>query len=255
MGKSAAQDELAALVKLTFPTSDVKQEMSIGKLIVSHGFTIDEITKELGHRPHRMFIDIYLSSSEQECAFEYNGEQHYRKAGVMSATSSSLHWNQELDAEKAWILGRIGIPLVTVPFDLNIDSSVIRHMYEDAIADNEAIKTDMLACSVCGRLFPNNRLKNGICMSCREATEAETEYDRFGIPRGMYGDDGTNDEFDSDSTELWRMSSEERKEALRERRREAYRQYKKSPQYQAKKEAARQERKKRYQEEKRKRHQ
>ena len=103
-------------------------------------------------------------------------------------------------------------------------------------------------------------VKSGALTLCnheplREATEAETEYDRFGIPRGMYGDDGTNDEFDSDSTELWRMSSEERKEALRERRREAYRQYKKSPQYQAKKEAARQERKKRYQEEKRKRHQ
>ena len=249
-GKSHAQDELADKIGYAFPNATVKQEVPIGTVIATHGFSPDEIARELGHKPHRMSVDIMMTSSECECAFEYQGEQHYSAKGNMNASSSALLWDQALDEEKAWILNRIGVPIVQVPFDEYVDTSVIMHDIDaalDTLHDNES---ELVACSGCGRLFPYDKLDgDGMCNKCvleGRGIDATLGYDRYGIPVGMYS------EADDGEPSLYDMSPDERKKAKRERdrdrRREARERYKSSPEYREAKEQAKVLRRQRYQE-------
>ena len=251
MGKSKPQDELAAKISGCFPSSHVSQEVYIGKLIEERGYDIDEIARELGNKPHRMFVDIVMRDSEKTVAFEYHGEQHYSLVGNMTKTNAELLLNQALDREKDWILTRIGIPLVAVPFDMYIDDVVL----SDAIdkAENEvseaAARDSHTPCDSCGRLFPSERLSFGICKRCAAEAEEEREASAEEAEASRRAEKAQRDAEARARRSARRSSSQEsedeaqrRKEEAREARRAAYKAYKESPEYQKQKEAAKQKR-------------
>lgn len=243
MGKSKPQDELAAKISGCFPSAHVSQEVYIGKLIEERGYDADEIARELGNKPHRMFVDIVMRDSEHTVAFEYHGEQHYSLVGNMTKTNAELLLNQALDREKDWILTRIGIPLVAVPFDMYIDDAVLA----DAISKAEdelsaaAARDLMTPCDRCARLFPAERLSFGICRRCSEEIEEEAEEaDEREAQRAQ----ALKAQRDAEKRARRRSYSEDpeaeaqRKQEAREARRAAYRAYKESPEYLRQKEEA-----------------
>lgn len=267
--KSAAQAELAAKLEEWFPFARIRQEVYVGELIEAHGFSVDEIARELGNRPHRLFCDIMLSDSDGDCVFEYNGEQHYHQIGGMTGTLAELGLNQHLDREKSWILERIGIPLVQLPYDAYIDASVAARMMEDASAALEEAQAKMYVCDGCGRRFPAGELTSGLCRRCvaDEQRRAEEEYEReVAAGRAIREEDiepdweepdapdAEDEEWDAGATNEWEETRKaEQKAWAKERRREAYQQWKESPEYQRRKEEQRAARKSAYQEMKRRR--
>lgn len=250
--KSKAQAELADIVREAFPTATVRQEVPLGRLIDASGYLPAEIARELGHSPHRMAVDVYAASSDMACAFEYQGEQHYRAAGNMNASANVLAWDQQLDEEKGWVLRRIGTPIVYVPFDAYVDAAVLSDMVADAVAEMDEARSGLMACEGCGRLFPASELRDGQCRRCasQAATRADDAVgcDRYGVPMGMYGSE------EEDAVEAPSPFSEEgsaaRKAADKARRKAAREAYKASPEYQRQKELAKQARRERYLEQK-----
>ena len=261
--KSMAQEALADDLGEWFPFSRVRQEVYIGELIESHGFTMDEIARELGNRPHRLFCDILLSDSDGDCAFEYHGEQHYHQIGGMTDTLLDLELNQHLDREKSWILERIGVPLVSIPYDAYVDSSVVARMMEEAAESLAEAQSKLYVCDECGRRFPASQLSGGLCHRCIDEENQRAE-ERFEAQRRMEmamtedelppdGDvapDCDGDPSGDDWEEARRSEQRERSKAMRK---EAYRRWKESPEYQRRKEEQRMARRAAYQEMKRKR--
>ena len=251
-GRSKAQNELADLIKRAFPFAHIEQEVFINRIIESHGYTSEEIAKELGHRPHKMFVDIYMQTSDGDYAFEYNGEQHYRQVGNMSATKAELSVNQMLDQEKSEILMRVGVPIVQIPFDIYVDESVLVHLMDVASQEMEAEQDKYYECDMCGRRFPKSQIVNGVCRTCiANEREKQEEYERqqeearrqelleetgIDVERG---DDETEDDYKA------RM-----KEQAKRIRKERYRQMKASPEYQRQKAEAKERRKQMYRERK-----
>lgn len=255
--KSKAQAELADIVREAFPTATVRQEVPLGRLIDAAGYLPTEIARELGHSPHRMAVDVYAASSDMACAFEYQGEQHYRAAGNMNASANALLWDQQLDEEKGWVLRRIGTPIVYVPFDAYVDAEVLSDMVADAVAEVDEARDELVACEGCGRLFPVSELRDGLCRRCvsqgTSRADDKAGIDRYGVSMGMYGSD-MEDSAENADGEMPSMFTPEgrtaRKAADKARRKAAREAYKQSPEYQRQKEEARRIRKERYREQK-----
>ena len=232
--KSKAQEALANQLADIYPYATILQETYIGKLVESQGYSIEEIAKELGRRPHKMFVDILIQDSEMTVACEYNGEQHYHQVGNMTSTSVDVLMNQQLDEEKAWILQRIGIPIVTVAYDTYLDESVFDNMVSDAYAEMEDFLSSYYICDECGRQFPESQIKMGVCETCRQKhIEEVEEYSR---------QNKSQNRFHASDSEEWKK---QQKELAKQKRKEAYRKWKESPEYLAQKEKQKQERKKR----------
>ena len=260
-GKSQAQERLAGDIAEWFPFARVRQEVYIGELVESHGFTMDEIAEELGRRPHRMFCDIHVSDSDGDFVVEYHGEQHYHVVEGMTTTERALSLNQHLDREKSWILERIGVPLVAVPYDAYMDERVLSQMLDEATSALAEAQTRLYVCDGCGRRFPQARLAGGMCPACqeRERERAEEEF-RRSQERGMAI---AEEDLPADDDDAWEPVAEEvaggdweerRKEEQKARakaaRQEAYRKWKESPEYQRRKEEQKAARRKVYQERK-----
>lgn len=263
-GKSQAQERLAGEIAEWFPFARVRQEVYIGELIESHGFTMDEVAEELGRRPHRMFCDIHVSDSDGDFVVEYHGEQHYHVIEGMTTTERALSLNQHLDREKSWILDRIGVPLVAVPYDAYVDESVLSRMLDEATAELAESQARLYVCDGCGRRFPQGRLAGGMCPACqeRERERVEEEFRRAQERRmavseeDLPADEEAWEPADEEPEEASGSSNweerrkEEQKAKARARRKEAYRQWKESPEYQRRKEEQKAARRKAYQERK-----
>lgn len=256
--KSQAQQELADNLAEWFPFSRVRQEVYIGELIEARGFTMDEIGRELGRRPHRLFCDVVLSDSDGDCVFEYHGEQHYHQIGGMTDTLADLNLNQHLDREKSWILERIGVPLVAVPYDLYIDSSVATRMMEEASEELAVAQAKLYVCDACGRRFPQGMLTGGMCDRCvdeenrraEERFEAERLANRAMLEEELEPDEGQA----GPQGEDWETARKaEQRERAKKARREAYQRWKESPEYQRRKDEQKAARRAAYQEMKRRR--
>lgn len=262
-GRSQAQERLAGQLAGWFPFRRVRQEVYVGELIESHGYSMDEIARELGHRPHRMFVDVLLSDSEGECAFEYHGEQHYHVVDGMTATERALSLNQHLDREKSWILERIGVPLVAVPYDMYIDEEVIARLMDEAAERVDAAHAALDECEGCGRHFPGEVLAGGLCRRCQreQAAAAKAEFEerrRRGqaiaerdLPADEDPFDGRGD-IDGDAAATERIRREDEHKARRKAeakalRKAAYQEWKASPEAQRRKEEQRAARKAEYQ--------
>lgn len=262
MGRSKAQDALMAELVEMYPTTFITDEVYIGDLICERGYTLKEIERELGHKPHKMFVDIVMRDSDRTVAVEYHGEQHYSLVGNMTKTTADLLLNQQLDQEKSWILNRIGIPLVAVPFDMYIDESILEHMIDEA---TEECLSSMLAleeCPQCSRHFPRSQMTSmGLCKNCTEEAAEAREEQRAPEPRkpvkrmratttsvpkaksgSSWRDFIADDEDDGEEMSY----EEEMKERARQYRREQYQKWKNSPEYAAQKEEARRRRKEEY---------
>lgn len=264
MGKSKAQDNLMRDLVDWYPAAYIDDEVYIGDLIEERGYEISEIQAELGRKPHKMFVDIVVRDSDRTVAFEYHGEQHYSLVGNMTKTTADLLLNQQLDQEKSWILERIGIPLVAVPFDMYVDESVIEHMIDDAYEQMEGNLSELSECPSCGRRFPASRLSHGACKRCldreREQREDEKKQEqarwaqeqrekrKSAAAKARKKPSWQDFASDGDGAE---MSYEEKmKEQAKEYRRQKYQEWKNSPEYAAQKEEARRRRKEAYQRQK-----
>lgn len=160
-----------------YPTAYVTDEVYIGDLIEERGYTMNEIARELGRKPHKMFVDIVLRDADSTVAFEYHGEQHYSLVGNMTKNTADLLMNQQLDQEKSWILNRIGIPLVAVPFDMYIDEAVLDNLISEATQECLDGLSGYILCEECNKLFPQSQFtSDGICKGCVEKAQiAERE--------------------------------------------------------------------------------
>ena len=252
-GKSQSQDALAKLLEETFPYARIQQETHINKLIEAQGYTVDEIKEELGYKPHRLFVDIILLDSEGICAYEYQGEQHYHLVGNMTKNAADLALNQKMDEEKSWILARIGIPLVVIPYDTYLDEKVIYNMTENARLESSEDQSKYYLCDSCGRRFPSYAMSGGRCKRCREKEmeeKADTRHSKRTriIPSDYKSSDDVISEEENDEFE--NMDVEERKEYIkakqREMRKRAHEEWKASEEYQNMKEQRKQARKEQY---------
>lgn len=175
-GKSLPQTELRKKIEELYENAFVEEEVFIGDVIEERGYSRKEIDKELGHKAHRMFVDIVMRDIDRTVAFEYHGEQHYSLVGNMTKTTADLLLNQQLDQEKSWILNRLGIPIVAVPFDMYIDERIIEDLIEKAYQEMENGNVGMSGCLECGRMFPTSAMSFGVCEACMEKRhEAEAE--------------------------------------------------------------------------------
>lgn len=176
--KSRPQTALREKLEELYPDAYIKEEEYIMDLIKERGYTPKEIEKELGHAPHRMFCDIVMRESDRTVVFEYHGEQHYSCVGNMTKTTADVMLNQKLDQEKSWILERIAIPLVAVPYDQYIDERIIEDMIEESY--NNVINTHsaLSECPECGRAFPSIVLPNGLCQSCWDKVYGDKENEK-----------------------------------------------------------------------------
>lgn len=176
-GKSQVQDALAALVRKVLPGMAVRQEVPLWRVVADMGFNLDELTPELRHRPHAMSVDIVATDFESTIAFEYQGEQHYSTGhGRMNKTMSDVLWDQALDEEKQWVLERVGVPVVQVPFDVPMDTRVLSKMIVLAQAETREMQLEMQVCQSCGRRFPMSRLEDGLCAVCtRKSLDKESD--------------------------------------------------------------------------------
>lgn len=240
-GKSQAQDNIVKIVQEAFPYAYVSEETHIKVLIERQGYSVDEIARELGHKPHRMFVDITIRDSNGTYCIEYDGEQHFKQIGNMTATASALNLNKELDREKSWILARIGIPLVRIPYDAYVDASVIADMIDEASVECENEQQEYYVCDRCGRRFPANMLENGKCKRCLDeiAEEEATVAAEAAFENTKYDDDEDSSEND------YKIKM---KEINKQRRKEARERYKNSPEYQQQKAEAKRRRKEMYRE-------
>lgn len=178
MGRSKPQDQLQAKLEELYPYTNITDEVFIGELIREQGYTIDEIKCELGHKPHKMFVDIIMRDVDRTIAFEYHGEQHFALVGNMTKTTADLLSNKALDEEKSWVLERIGIPLVTIPYDMYIDAEVIEQIIAESSSRVIENNSELTECLECGRLFPTAIMTNGTCKSCSDRTEQIAEQAR-----------------------------------------------------------------------------
>lgn len=242
MGKSQAQDRLMAKIKELYPDAFVNDEVYIGDLIEECQYTNKEISEELGHKVHKMFVDIVMHDCDRTVAFEYHGEQHYSLVGNMTKTSADLILNQQLDREKSWILNRIGIPLVAVPFDMYIDDSVMEDLIEKAYEEVDDLRQELIECPHCERFFPQSQMPNGICKSCYQTELEEQEYERQAAEQD-YRDEYDNRRRQSRKKNESKEEKMERRAAERAKRKAAYRAYKETPEYKKKKDEARRKRK------------
>lgn len=246
-GKSDSQDKLAVLVQKTFPSMTVKQEVPIGLVININGYSEEEIAVELRHKVHQMHVDIFATDLDKSVAFEYQGEQHYHSVGRMNSNANAVRWDQALDEEKAWILQRIGVPIVQIAYDEQTDSSIIDHLVNEATDNVLMFQSKLDVCKRCHRRFPYERLHNGYCDECLSEMEEDEEDEhenhsseteeahRTSQRRAKYG---------RVETEYDRERKEEEK-----RRRKAFREaYKASPEYQRRKDEMKRIRKERYKE-------
>ena len=245
-GKSKAQDAIVDIVEEVFPFAYVSEETHIKVLIERQGYTVDEIARELGHKPHRMFVDITVRDSDGTYCIEYDGEQHFKQIGNMTATASALNLNQELDREKSWILARIGIPLVRIPYDTYVDASVITEMIDEASIECAESQKEYYVCERCGRRFPANMLNDGKCKKCLDEIAAEealeNQYDSY---KNIIAPDN---DYDNEYGEPADEYKKKMKEINRQRRKEARERYKSSPEYKQMKAEAKRRRKEAYQE-------
>ena len=244
MGRSKAQDELFEKISDLYSNSFVSDEVYIGDLIEECGYTVKEIEEELGHKSHKMFVDIVLRDSDRTVAFEYHGEQHYSLVGNMTKTSADLILNQQLDQEKSWILTRIGIPLVAIPFDAYIDDAVIEEMIDKAYEEVASMHKDLSECPGCERFFPPAQLPFGVCSRCREEEEKRIQYEQEEAEQAFR--DEYDEMYPSSRYRRDEESREERRERLAQekaRRKERYRAYKETPEYKKRKEEEKQRRK------------
>lgn len=279
MGKSKAQDKLMAELIELYPAAYITDEVYIGELVEERGYTLKELQRELGHKPHKMFVDIIMRDSDRTVAFEYHGEQHYSLVGNMTKTTADLLMNQQLDQEKSWILERIGIPLVAVPFDMYIDDSVIEHLIDEAYEQLDDAMSKLSECPECGRFFPMSQLSKGACTSCieqareayeEEQAEQEREYaqarkeraaerrearraaskakrDNIKKKESASGGSSWRDFASSSGDDEYK---EAQKEKAREYRKQRYQEWKNSPEYAAQKEEVKRKRKEAYQKQK-----
>lgn len=170
-GRSEAQNLLAEFLATENPFSSLEQEVPIGRLIEEAGYTKQEIESELRFKVKKMSVDIVLTDSSGRIAFEYNGEQHYNVVKGMTNDKVALLLNQQLDRQKHDVLLRIGIPLVTIPFDAYLDSKVIKKMVQDSRKELAGENAGLFPCDGCGRLYRKPDLTYGYC--CRCVIEAE----------------------------------------------------------------------------------
>ena len=247
--RSKAQAELVRKVEEAYPTAFVEEEVYIGDLISERGYEKAEIEREMGRKLRRMFVDIVCRDSEGTRAFEYHGEQHYGKVGTMTATDAALLMNQQLDREKSWVLQRIGVPLVAVPYDEYVDTDVIYRKVDDAENELASAWSGFEECPTCGRFFPGGEMVGGTCRRCADKRMEEIRsYDPRKDPRcAEYEGESENGEHLRAS----RISSarrkkdetpEERKERLAKAkadRKARYQEYKNSEEYARRKEEAR----------------
>lgn len=265
MGRSKAQDALMDKICDIYPAAYITDEVYIGDLVEERGYTIKEIQSELGHKPHKMFVDIVMRDSDRTIAFEYHGEQHYSLVGNMTKTTADLIMNQQLDQEKSWILERIGIPLVAVPFDMYIDESVIEHLIDEAYEQLDDAMSKLSECPICHRFFPISQMPHGACKSCidkeraareEEEEQREQEYQRTRrqerqeaakARRQQRSSKPSWKDFASDGGDEENSYEEQQKERAREYRRQRYQEWKNSPEYAAQKEEAKRKRKEAYQ--------
>ncbi|RAP50561.1 MAG: hypothetical protein BZ138_06550, partial [Methanosphaera sp. rholeuAM270] len=168
MGRSQAQDKLQRKIEELYPYASVSDEVYIGDLVTERGYSLDEMESELGHKPHKMFVDIVLREADRTVAFEYHGEQHYSVVGAMVKNAAELAAAQKRDREKSWLLSRIGIPLVAVPYDMYVDLSTLEAAIDDAFEEMSAFSATLDVCCECGRAFPDTALDEGMCASCIE---------------------------------------------------------------------------------------
>jgi hypothetical protein len=190
-----------------------------------------------------MFVDIVLRDSDRTVAFEYHGEQHYSLVGNMTKTSADLLLNQQLDREKSWILTRVGIPLVAIPFDAYIDDAVIEEMIDAAFGEVADMRKDLSECPGCSRFFPPEQLPFGICSRCHEEDAERESYEQEENEQAFQDE---YDEMYAPRRRRYEESREERRERLaseKARRKERYRAYKETPEYKKRKEEEKQRRK------------
>lgn len=245
-GKSDSQDKLAVLVQKTFPSMTVKQEVPIGLVINMSGYSEEEIAVELRHKVHQMYVDIFATDLDKSVAFEYQGKQHYHSVGKMNSNANAVRWDQALDEEKAWILQRIGVPIVQIAYDEQTDSSIINHLVNEATDEVLLFQSKLDVCKRCHRHFPYERLNDGYCDECLSEMEEneEDEHDSYSLETEAHRISQHRAEYGRVETEYDRERKEEEK-----RRRKAFREaYKASPEYQRRKEEWKKIRKERYQE-------
>lgn len=173
---SKAQDALAHLVAQALPSMHIAQEMPLSFVIQNHGYSVDEMSEELHHRFPEMYIDIFATDGTDSVAFEYQGKQHYASVGHMNATNNAVLYDQLLDEEKAWVLQRIGVPIVQVAYDDPITLDIVKHRIAEAQQEMDKLRASLVPCSTCGRLFPSDKLNNGECAYCRKH---QPEYDEL----------------------------------------------------------------------------
>lgn len=176
--KSKAQANLLNKLEELYPDARFREEVYIGDTIKDRGYTIDEIKRELGHKPHKMFVDIVMQEIDRTIAFEYHGEQHFALVGNMTKTASDLLTNKALDEEKSWILERIGIPLVSIPYDMYLDAEIIENLIYESTQRVISNNSSLIDCVSCGRLFPNSIMPNGVCHSCLQEDDEQEKQQR-----------------------------------------------------------------------------
>lgn len=224
MGRSKAQDQLMEEICEMYPSAYVTDEVYIKDLIEERGYTTDEIARELGNKPHKMYVDIVMRDSDRTVAFEYHGQQHYKTIGNMTKTTADVLMNQQLDQEKSWILSRIGIPLVAVPYDMYVDESVIEHMIDEATDKMLSELLTMPECPECGRRFPQSQMKTGVCRSCRDKLRDRTAEPDRSSSNGLNTEEDENGNTSRNSYKgkgaKKTMSAAARRSAERRKRRE-----------------------------------
>lgn len=238
MGRSKAQDNLQRRIERLFPENYVNDEIYIGDLIDARGYSKKEIEYELGHKAHKMFVDIVMYGLNGTMAFEYHGEQHFHVIKGMTGTHAELMANQMLDQEKSWILNRIGIPLVSILYDDYIDDETLLKHIQDAVQECEKENRQLLPCENCGRLFPPTILSYGHCPRCLKTTESDNNHQQ--------SQHRNNQTIDNSHESKQDMKKEENKQKQREYRKRRYQEYKNSPAYQESKNKARLLRKQQY---------
>lgn len=156
------------------PWMSVRQEVPLSSIVSAAGYSTNEIAVELRHRPSDMSVDIYATDLSDAIAFEYQGEQHYRTAGRMNASENAVRYDQTLDAEKAWILQRVGVPIVQIAYDDPLSKRFLQQRIADACEEVAALRMQLTPCASCGRLFPAERLDDGLCRRCVADEDADS---------------------------------------------------------------------------------
>jgi very-short-patch-repair endonuclease len=97
-------DQLLALVKEVFPNQIIVQEYNIAE----HG---------------SLFLDIYLP--HLLIAFEYDGSQHFTYSQHFHGSRHAFLASKKRDAEKSAICARMGIKLIRIRFDEEMNKALL----------------------------------------------------------------------------------------------------------------------------------